>query len=318
MNEQFKKAEFYFHYPFLLPAKYDLSDLEPEDEIVNVFADMPEGWAKGFLIDMCEKIRNELIEFNALYSYKVYGISYFKTSFKWDDFGRPRGSRIGEIVKHYQNVAKRTCTVCGQEATRIQNSPAGRQLCNACWQSEYGLDSDRIWKDEEDKDFNKTIFELSKRPFLYIDEWHEKFDTDIYDRLTKNIDFPNSDRFFVNNKYIFIYILFSVVNVMLISFVYLLLDNYVKLVPLAALFIAWVLGMFANFLFCKTIIFESDDDILEEAKKFILSCGIMLFISQIPLIFNLIRANFKLSYLFICILIEHIILFFVNKFFVFR
>ena len=245
MIDQYTKADFYFRYPFLLPSRYkNAEDIQPDDMLVNVFCELPEGWVKGFLLDMCEELRTELLNVGALYDYKVLKVSYKDASFSWEALGTPRDSEVRNIIKEYQKRAPYYCTVCGQKAESVQKSLSPRPLCTYCWQSEYGLDSERIWKDPGDKEFTKTIFELKQRPFYYVDEWIRLRNEDLYDKFCKLSFLEPIKEFLVNIKQPVEYVFWTVVSLLCGALLAYALMNIIYIASNLSLFLSWLFILF--------------------------------------------------------------------------
>lgn len=78
---------------------------------------MPDGWRKAFGKQMCEEIRNALIEDNYLYKYRIIQIKEKYGSLRWYDWGSSR--KVQDIINKYENLSIRTCICCGRPATKI-------------------------------------------------------------------------------------------------------------------------------------------------------------------------------------------------------
>lgn len=80
---------------------------------------LPSGWRRAFGIQMCEEIRDELIKYNCLDKYRIAQIKEKYGSLRWYDWGRPRESKISEIIQKYEDISIHTCIRCGRPATKI-------------------------------------------------------------------------------------------------------------------------------------------------------------------------------------------------------
>ena len=78
---------------------------------------MPEGWRKAFGKQMCEEIREALIEDNYLYKYRIAQIKEKYGSLRWYDCGSSK--KVQDIINKYENLSIRTCICCGRPATKI-------------------------------------------------------------------------------------------------------------------------------------------------------------------------------------------------------
>ena len=98
---------------------------------------MPDGWRKAFGKQMCEEIRNALIEENYLYKYRIVQIKEKYGSLRWYDWASSK--KVQDIIDKYEEISARTCICCGRPATKISKgwiSP----FCDRC----AGKLSDRI------------------------------------------------------------------------------------------------------------------------------------------------------------------------------
>lgn len=117
-------------FPFLLPHNR-WTDKVPEDydyRFTELDA-MPDGWRIAFGEQMCQEIKDALIEIDYLYKYRIAQIKEKYGMLCWYDFGAPQ--KVYDIVSKYEDISKQTCMRCGKPATRITTgwiSP----YCDAC------------------------------------------------------------------------------------------------------------------------------------------------------------------------------------------
>ena len=98
--------------------------------------DMPDGWRKAFGEQMCEEIREALIEDDDLYRYRIVQCKEKYGSLRWYNNGTKIGSRVPDIERKYEDMSARICIKCGKPATRITMgwiSP----FCDECCPDEY-------------------------------------------------------------------------------------------------------------------------------------------------------------------------------------
>lgn len=81
--------------------------------------DMPDGWRKAFGTQMCEELRDALIEDGDLDRWKIVQLKEKWGSMRLYHNGNKKGSRIPGIIDRYERISERTCIVCGKPATRI-------------------------------------------------------------------------------------------------------------------------------------------------------------------------------------------------------
>lgn len=105
---------------------------------------MPDGWRKAFGKQMCEEIRNALIEENYLYKYRIVQIKEKYGSLRWYDWASSK--KVQDIIDKYEEISARTCICCGRPATKISKgwiSP----FCDRCAEKL----SDRVQFEEMEK-----------------------------------------------------------------------------------------------------------------------------------------------------------------------
>lgn len=78
---------------------------------------MPDGWRKAFGKQMCEEIRNALIEENYLYKYRIVQIKEKYGSLRWYDWASSK--KVQDIIDKYEEISTHTCIRCGRPATKI-------------------------------------------------------------------------------------------------------------------------------------------------------------------------------------------------------
>ncbi len=93
---------------------------------------MPYGWRMAFGEQMCEELKQELLESGgqkALDAYRIVQIKEKYGMLRWYDNGNTQ--RGYDIIGKYEVLSKRTCIMCGKPATRMATgwiSP----YCDSC------------------------------------------------------------------------------------------------------------------------------------------------------------------------------------------
>lgn len=106
-------------YPFLMPRNRWTGKIpEDYDYRYTELDAMPDGWRVAFGKQMCEEIRNELIQADCLGEYRITQIKEKFGSLRWYDFGATEGIRR-DIIPKYEQISQRTCIKCGKPATKI-------------------------------------------------------------------------------------------------------------------------------------------------------------------------------------------------------
>lgn len=117
--------------------------------------DLPEGWVKAFGVQMCEEIRQALIEDGDLERWRiVQAKEKFGRCVIYDN-GVKAGSRVHDILRKYEDISMRTCIVCGKPATQITTgwiSPFCDECCVNCGFDKSVPIDEYFKKFEEDKE----------------------------------------------------------------------------------------------------------------------------------------------------------------------
>ena len=96
---------------------------------------MPDGWQIAFGEQMCEEIREALIEDGDLERWKIVQLKEKYGELRLYDNGTKAGSRVPDIEDKYSQLSMRTCVVCGAPATRVTTgwvSPFCDECCINC------------------------------------------------------------------------------------------------------------------------------------------------------------------------------------------
>ena len=118
-------------YPFLIPRNvwtgkritdgagyWSDSDKVPEYNYEWTLLDnMPEGWRKAFGEQMCEEMREALIDEGRLDDYVITDIKEKYGGLRWYSYGETE--RTIKIIHKYEELSHRTCIRCGAPATVV-------------------------------------------------------------------------------------------------------------------------------------------------------------------------------------------------------
>ena len=122
-------------YPFL---KYHTQlggeDLQGYDYDFTYLDDMPPGWKKAFGIQMCEELRDILIEGNYLDEYQVFQVKEKYGRLCWYDNGVPESiwDKYHDWLDKYEDLSKKTCIICGKFGV-MRNSVWISPWCDECY-----------------------------------------------------------------------------------------------------------------------------------------------------------------------------------------
>ena len=119
MTTQDKNRKLIERFPFLLPHNR-WTDEVPEDYDYSYteLDAMPHGWRIAFGEELCEEIREELIQADYLDKYRIAEIKEKYGALCWYDFGCTE-KMDREIIPKYAEKSATTCIRCGKPATRI-------------------------------------------------------------------------------------------------------------------------------------------------------------------------------------------------------
>lgn len=117
-------------YPFLLPRNV-FTDKIPEDYDYTYikYLEIPKGWKKLFF-QMCEDIRQPLIDANYLDKFRFSQIKEKYNTMRCYHFGAPE--EVDEIINKYCMMASYVCTNCGKPAM-YETDGYIASFCEECW-----------------------------------------------------------------------------------------------------------------------------------------------------------------------------------------
>lgn len=109
---------------------------------------MPTGWRKAFGLQMCQEIKDALVEDNDLDRYRVVQCKEKYGSLRWYNNGTKVGSMVRDIERKYEGISAHTCIICGKPATKITLgwiSP----FCDDCCPNERAVSVNEYFNVEE-------------------------------------------------------------------------------------------------------------------------------------------------------------------------
>lgn len=121
MDERERNKELIEKYPFLMP--YNIWTGEPIEDYFYEYTwldDMPDGWRNAFGLQMCEDLKNALLEEGGEKLLSEYRIDQIKEKFgylRWYDNWTTK--KVQDIIRKYEDLSARTCISCGKPATKI-------------------------------------------------------------------------------------------------------------------------------------------------------------------------------------------------------
>ena len=139
-------------YPFLIPMwDYDedwnstpAADYNYEWTHLD---DLHRGWKHSFGVQMCEELRDILIEGDYLDKYRVAQAKEKWGFLHWYDNGIPKSvsDKYHAWLKKYEDLSEQTCIVCGKHPVKLVTRGWISPYCEECFHKQYG----------EDKDYNE-------------------------------------------------------------------------------------------------------------------------------------------------------------------
>ena len=113
--------------------------------------DMPGGWRTAFGMQLCEEIRNDLIEHDDLERWKIVQMKEKYGRLEIYDNGHVIGSKVFDIIEKYGDLSERTCICCGKPATRMALGWISPYCDNCC--PEFGaIPIEEYFMEDEKKD----------------------------------------------------------------------------------------------------------------------------------------------------------------------
>ncbi len=121
MNEREYNKQLIEQYPFLMPYNvWTGKMLEDYNYEYTWLDDMPDGWRNAFGLQMCEEIKQALLEDGGEQLLNEYKIDQIKEKFgylRWYDNWTTK--KVQDIIYKYEDISARTCISCGKPATKI-------------------------------------------------------------------------------------------------------------------------------------------------------------------------------------------------------
>lgn len=117
-------------YPFLKPhnSHYDYGWTKLDE--------LPEGWYAAFGLQMCEELRNILIEGDYLEEYTILEIKEKWGRLAWYDCGVPEKISIqyDYWLTKYEDLSEMTCICCGKQGKMVTKGYWLYPICKKCFE----------------------------------------------------------------------------------------------------------------------------------------------------------------------------------------
>jgi hypothetical protein len=120
-------------YPFLWPSDWLGNPIQKRcyDYTWTWVDDMPIGWKKAFGKMLCEELRNELVKYHAMSSYKILQVKEKYGGLRWYDVGSVGNTT--KIIDAYSHLSENICIVCGKPDVPMINDGWMSPWCFDCW-----------------------------------------------------------------------------------------------------------------------------------------------------------------------------------------
>lgn len=107
-------------YPFLMPYNvWTGKPIEDYDYEYTWLDDMPDGWRNAFGLQMCEEIKQALLEEGGAKLLSEYRIVQIKEKYGYLHWYSWTTKKVQDIIRKYEELSARTCIQCGKPATKI-------------------------------------------------------------------------------------------------------------------------------------------------------------------------------------------------------
>ena len=124
-------------YPFLkYHSQFGDQDLPGYDYDFTYLDDIPRSWKKAFGIQMCEEMRDLLIEADYLDKYQVVQVKEKYGRLCWYDNGVPDSiwDKYRDWLNKYEDISEKTCVGCGKPAT-MRTDGWVSPWCDECYEA---------------------------------------------------------------------------------------------------------------------------------------------------------------------------------------
>ena len=139
-------------YPFLkYHTQFGNDELIGYDYDFTYLDDMPKGWKKAFGIQMCEELRDMLLECDYLDKYRISQVKEKFGSLRWYDDGVPEKiyEKYTNWLIKYEKISAKTCIMCGEPGNLMRTGWIV-PYCKDCFAA-LGMDRDyEKWRLDND------------------------------------------------------------------------------------------------------------------------------------------------------------------------
>lgn len=104
------------------------------EELGTWLDDLHPGWKKAFGLQLCEELRDALIDADLLKSYKLLDVKEKYGELRWYDAGG--NDETDRIIHKYETISYHTCVICGRTA-EVQTTGWIEPYCKKCAKSEW-------------------------------------------------------------------------------------------------------------------------------------------------------------------------------------
>lgn len=144
-------------YPFLI-TQWDFDDdwnatpSKDYDYEWTFLDDIPEGWKKAFGVQMCEELRDILIEGDCLDSYHIAQTKEKYGQLRWYDCGVSKkvADKYHAWLSKYTKLSEETCIKCGKPGT-MRNDGWVSPWCDECYEENERRYKERLEKLKKEK-----------------------------------------------------------------------------------------------------------------------------------------------------------------------
>lgn len=121
-------------YPFLIPRSWTGEPIKDYAYEWTYLDDIPEGWKKAFGVQMCEELRNILIEADYLDKYQLAQVKEKFGCLRWYDNGYPESidDKYNAWLTKYEALSRETCICCGKPG-KMRHDGWISPWCDECY-----------------------------------------------------------------------------------------------------------------------------------------------------------------------------------------
>lgn len=155
-------------FPFLIKKG---NKTKSDGTLLTHLDDLPMGWVETFAYQMCQEIKDILVEMGELDTYEIYKVDEKCGTLGWED--NSDSQKLKDIIRKYRGIAMDTCIRCPRVAEydrKIGMSP----YCPVCAKREFDA---YVKLYEKLQKYVRKPYDVSSLSFTDLFVTHETYET---------------------------------------------------------------------------------------------------------------------------------------------